>query len=41
MVARSTKSPGQGERIALSGLVPQTHYQIELILERLLEDDLE
>ena len=41
MVAKSTNAPGQGERIALSGLVPQTHYQIELILERLLEDDLE
>lgn len=32
--------PGMGERIALRGYVPQTRYQIELIIDLLLKDQL-
>lgn len=41
MTAKRKRAPGKGERIALSGYVPQTHYQIELILEHMLQDELE
>jgi len=41
MNSKGKRSPGKGERVALSGYVPQTHYQIELILEHMLQDELE
>jgi hypothetical protein len=41
MTAKRKRAPGKGERIALSGYVPQTRYQIELILEHTLQDELE